>query len=312
MNVDKTFLTICIPTYNRKNYLEKQLVFFQKQVERNPIILQKVRFIISNNSSTDDTLLMLNSWDKRSMYFEHFTNDKNLGLVGNIRASLNRANTKYVWFISDDDQLKDGIIEKVIDALSMYNPEYLFINYSSANNLKKVGYTGNPGYQTDAKSTALDIFNETYGSLVFLTASVYKRDNLLEIYNDKMSSLLSGPLLYSFYSCSKGPIYIIGEPLIIFNPGNASYAGLKRVLKLKFEEYIKILERLVEFGYDRKEVYKTIKTFFRKQSHSHFLYNFVNFSKSIQYYKYYDLKTFFYLPINVVSYLSSVLVVRNK
>lgn len=303
MNSKDRLLTICIPTYNRKDFLENQLNFFQKQIEQNKQILDTVSFIVSNNSSTDGTLLMLNTWDKHLKYFEHYTNELNVGLVGNIKASLDRATTKYVWFVSDDDQLKDGIIEKVLYALSNFNPEYLFLNYFVSKEQIKTGYSETSGYILNAKSTALEIFNESYGSLVFMTSSIYKRDNILELNNDIMSSWISVPLLYSFYSCSKGPMYIIGEPLVIFNPGNASYAGIKRVLKIKFEEYIKILERLVEFGYNKNEVCKTIKTFFKKQSHSHFLYNFVNIRKSIKYYKYYNFSTFLFFPVNTIKYL---------
>lgn len=303
MNSKDRLLTICIPTYNRKDFLENQLNFFQKQIEQNKQILDTVSFIVSNNSSTDGTLLMLNTWDKHLKYFEHYTNELNVGLVGNIKASLDRATTKYVWFVSDDDQLKDGIIEKVLYALSNFNPEYLFLNYFVSKEQIKTGYSETSGYILNAKSTALEIFNESYGSLVFMTSCIYKRANILELNNDIMSSWISVPLLYSFYSCSKGPMYIIGEPLVIFNPGNASYAGIKRVLKIKFEEYIKILERLVEFGYNKNEVCKTIKTFFKKQSHSHFLYNFVNIRKSIKYYKYYNFSTFLFFPVNTIKYL---------
>jgi len=303
MKQNEVVLTICIPTYNRQSFLNKQLIFFKKQIELNLNILQRVKFIISDNASTDNTRSLLLSWDKNSVFFKYYSNEVNCGLAGNIAALLKHSTTGYVWFVSDDDELKDGIIEKVLDILDKFNPEFLFINYSSASNINKPGYSGAPGYHKDAKGVALKIFNEAYGSLVFMTSCVYKRENILELNNDLMSSWISVPLFYSFYSCSKGPIYIIGDPMVIFNSGNASYAGIIKVLKIKFEEYVKILERLVEFGYNRNEAYQVTKTFFKKQSHSHFLYNFVNFSKSAKYYKYYDLMTLLYLPINAFKYL---------
>lgn len=293
-------LTICIPTYNRKVYLEKQLGFFQRQIDNNKKILERVHFIVSDNASTDDTSLMLNSWSQDLLFFDYYTNEKNLGLSGNLKASLNHSITEYVWFVSDDDRLKDGIIELVLDAIDSSNPEFIFINYLSGNH---PGYSGPSKLHNDSKTTALQIFNESYGSLVFMTSCVYKRNNLAEIKNSEMSSWISAPLFYSFYSCSKESMYIIKEPMIIFNPGNASYAGIKKVLKIKFEEYIKILERLSEFGYNSAEVTKTIKYFFKQQSHSHLLYNFVNFGKSIKYYKYYNLRIITYFPVNIIKFI---------
>lgn len=297
-------LTICIPTYNRKIYLEKQLGFFQRQIDNNKKILERVHFIVSDNASTDDTLFMLNSWSQDSLFFDYYINEVNLGLAGNLKASLNRSITEYFWFVSDDDRLKDGIIELVLDAIDSSNPEFILINYLSGGNNKEIGYTGTTGFHTNSKSVALEIFNEAYGSLVFITACVYKRSNLLDLENDEMSAWISVPLFYSFYSCSKGAMFIIQDPMIIFNHGNASYAGTKKVLKIKFEEYIKILERLSVFDYDRDEVLRTIKLFFKQQSHSHFLYNFVNLGKSLKYYKYYDLKTIVYFPVNIIKFIS--------
>ena len=118
-----------------------------------------------------------------------------------------------------------------------------------------------------------------------------------------MFNSLSAPLLYSFYSCTKGSIYLTNESWLNYRHGGASYASFKTVSKLKFEEFIPILESLPTFGYDKKEVRKTIKTFFKKQSHAHFLYNFINFPKSFRLYKYYTLKTVFKFPVNILSYL---------
>jgi len=300
MSLNNKTLTICIPTYNRKFYLEKQLIFFQKQISNNKNILDQVHFIVSDNASTDDTQSMIEAFDKKSKFFDFYSNSKNLGLVGNIIASLNRSVTDYVWFVSDDDHLKDGIIELIIDAIHNNGPEFVFINYLTKS---KPSYKGANGLQADSKDVALEIFNQSYGSLVFMTACVYKRKNLEILSDNEMFTWLSAPLLYSFYSCSKSPIYIIGEPMITFSQGNASYAGLKRILKLKFEEYIPILESLPKLGYDHIKVSRSIKLFFKYQSHSHFLYNFISPFNSLKLYKYYNISTFFAIPLNIIKYL---------
>jgi len=297
---NKKILTVCIPTFNRKMCLEKQLIFFQKQIAKSKKIQDQVQFIVSDNASTDDTKVIIDDFEKKDRFFDYYSNTTNLGLVGNIIASLNHSNTDYVWFVSDDDKLKDGIIELILDAICNNSPNFIFINYLSKS---KPGYKGLGGLRTDSKNVALEIFNQSYGSLVFMTACVYKRKNLEELRNNKMFSWLSAPLLYSFYSCSKGPIYIIGEPAIIFTPDNASYAGLKRVLKLKFEEYLPILESLPGFGFDYSRVLKSIRFFFKNQSHSHFLYNFINPLNSFKLYKHYNISTFFAIPSNIIKYL---------
>jgi glycosyltransferase involved in cell wall biosynthesis len=289
-------LTICIPTYNRSEYIRNQLSFFHRQIQKNSNILNSVRFIISDNASTDETLEILKTLQNEYNFFEYTSNKLNLGLVGNIISLLNSANTKYVWFVSDDDIIKDGVIEEVINIISCNNaPEFIFVNYSFKG---KKGFNGNTGIRFDSKNAALEVYQQAYGSLVLISSCIYKKENIIELNTNLMFQWLSAPLLYSFYSCTKGPVYITKEDWIIFNSGNASYAGFIRILKLKFEEYVTILEYLPQIGYEKSSVMKTIQFFFENQSHAHFLYNFVDFFKSIRFYKYYKLKTFFKIPIN--------------
>lgn len=296
----KKKLTICIPTYNRKIYLTNQLLFLYKQVSKNNDILDFVEFIVSDNASNDGTHEILKELQEKYKFFKYHINTSNLGLIGNVNLLLNLSQTEYVWFISDDDKIRDGVIEEILKIINTNQPSFIFINYILN---KNKAYRGTTGYRTDSRKAALEIFREQYGSLVFITACVYKRVHLLEIKNFQMSTWLSAPLYFSFFSLSKGSAYITRQTWITFTPNNASYAGLKRILKLKFEEYLTILEYLPQMEYQEKEVSKTIKIFFEKQSHAHFLYNFVSFSNSLRLYKYYNFKTLIKLPFNILSYL---------
>lgn len=295
-------LTVCIPTFNRIDFLKKQMSFFQSQIKKNDKILEKVAFIVSDNASIDNSAKYLSQYRKNNNFFEFIVNSSNLGLVGNIAALLNSAGTDYVWFVSDDDELKDGVLEEVIKIIHQNNrPEFVFMNYSL---FGKKGFNGKAGYRVDSKEAALEVFQEAYGSLVFMSACVYKRRHLLDLAKNKMFTWLSAPMLYSFYSCAKGPVFLSEDYWVYFNSNNASYSGLKRILKLKFEEYIAILESLVSFGYDAKSVKKTISIFFESQAHAHFLYNFIDFKHSLPLYRYYSLKTMIKMPVNIVSFLS--------
>ncbi len=293
-------LTVCIPTFNRIDFIKKQMSFFQSQIKKNEKIIEKVAFIVADNASTDNTAKFLSQYRKNNNFFEYIINPSNLGLVGNIGALLNSSTTEYVWFVSDDDELKDGVVEEIIKIINQKNrPEFIFLNYFFSG---KKGFNGKSGYRSDSKEAALEVFQESYGSLVFMTACVYKRRHLLDLSKNKMFMWLSAPMLYSFYSCAKGPVFLSKDYWVYFNPDNASYSGLKRILKLKFEEYIAILESLVSFGYNTKSVKKTISVFFEYQSHAHFLYNFINFKHSLPLYRHYSLKAMVKIPTNIISF----------
>lgn len=294
-------LTVCIPTFNRVDFIKKQMSFFQSQIKNNKRLIEDVAFIVANNASTDNTAKFLLEYRKDNDFFEYITNSSNLGLVGNIVNLLNFLVTEYVWFVSDDDELRDGIIEEVLKIIKLYsNPEFIFLNYSSSG---KKGFNGKTGYRSDSKEAALEVFQENYGSLVFITACVYKRRHLLALSGNKMFTWLSAPMLYSFYSCTKGSVFLSEDVWVYFHSDNASYATLKQVLKLKFEEYVAILESLVSLGYNARSIKKTITVFFENQSHAHLLYYFINFRHSLSLHKhYYSLKAIVKFPTNIISF----------
>jgi len=293
-------LTICIPTFNRLNFIKKQLLFFEDEFKRNRQLTSNVEIIVADNASKDETASFLKTLKKEKDFFNYVINPINLGLIGNVIKLLGLATTEYIWFVGDDDDLKPGIVEKVLEILdSNQKMEFIFLNYSIFN---KKGFTGKTGLRLDSKEAVFDVFREHYGSLVLITACVHRRKNLNELSSNSMFKWLSAPLLYSFYSGRNGPIYLTTDVWIDYRTGDASYAGFKTISKLKFEEYVPILESLPKFGYDNNETKKTIRIFFQKQSHAHLLYNGLNFKNSLRLYKYYNFKTILYMPLNILQY----------
>ncbi len=298
--MSKKRLTICLPTYNRYKFIKNQLGFFNTEFKNNKNLSEHVEVMVADNASSDKTAEFLVKYKKENNFFNYVINPENLGLVGNIVNLLDLADTEYVWFVSDDDELNPGVVQRVVEIIENNNPEYVFLNFLV---FGKKNFTGTCGLRKDSKEAALEVYKEDYGSLILMTACIHKKNNLLEIKDNDMFRWLSAPLLYSFYSCTKGPIYLTNESWLNYRHGGASYASFKTVSKLKFEEFIPILESLPKFGYNKKDVRETIKIFFEKQSHAHFLYNFINLPNALRLYKYYSLKTVIRLPLNVLSFL---------
>jgi glycosyltransferase involved in cell wall biosynthesis len=298
-------LTVCLPTYNRKAFIEKQIEFFESELASDESLLNQVNFIVADNSSTDKTVDFLQNKKDSNKVFEVIFNDHNLGLVGNVIKLLRESQSEYVWFVSDDDELRSGILKWVLGTITEHNNlNFVYLNYLIAG---KKAVNKNHGLHLDSRKMAMGIFDEGYGSLVFMTACIYKKNNLNELSDLEMFEWLSAPLLYSFYSCSKGGAYVSGEAWIKFRTGNASYASLKRILKLKFEEYIPILESLDRYGYEKKDILCSIQNFLKNQSHAHFLYNFINFKNSLRIYRnYYNLTILLNLPRIIVSYAITI------
>lgn len=208
-------LSICIPTYNRLNKLKHLLEFIEKeQIFDN----SNTEVIVSNNFSTDGTGEYLDSIHGfENLYV--YNQDKNLGLIGNIRYLQTIAKGKYIWFIGDDDKLECGIFDKVLSVIDHYpDIHHIFINYAETANdivIRDKMYYGDEEYYLDGFKLFENVSADSeLGALMFLTSNVFKKldvDNALEYFDSIDEGYnLALPLGYSLF-CSQYPGYIIKE-----------------------------------------------------------------------------------------------------
>ncbi len=121
--MNKPLLTVAIPTYNRSNTLKK--VLNQLSKEKN----QSFQIIVSDDSSSDDTEIMVKKYQKSLQNLSYHKNEVNLGHSGNILKLYDLAKTRYIWFLSDDEIVLPGAIEKIIKSITKYKPVVAFFNH---------------------------------------------------------------------------------------------------------------------------------------------------------------------------------------
>lgn len=96
-------LSICIPTYNRLNFLTWTL-------DKTYIDFPEAKIIVSDNASTDLTSHL----KVKGRYIRQSTN---IGAFPNMRAALLASHTKYCTFLGDDDYLLPEQVQKGIEFL---------------------------------------------------------------------------------------------------------------------------------------------------------------------------------------------------
>jgi glycosyltransferase involved in cell wall biosynthesis len=105
-------ITICIPTYNRSNWLRSAL---QSVLEQG---YQDFGVIVSDNASEDDTCLIVKSFDDPRI--QYIRRDRNYGAFDNINFVVAQARTEFVVLLPDDDALLPGGLRRAIDVLDRY------------------------------------------------------------------------------------------------------------------------------------------------------------------------------------------------
>lgn len=116
MNNKRPILSICIPTYNRSNYLKQTLDSYVN----NKAFDEEVEIVISDNASEDDTREMVSHYMELYPNIRYFRNDVNL-VDKNMSLAMDRGSGHYLKLMNDNlliteeglQYLKDSIKEEI-------------------------------------------------------------------------------------------------------------------------------------------------------------------------------------------------------
>jgi len=120
-------LSICLPTYNRANYLNKLLNIIKQQVFPN------VEIVISNNASIDNTQIVIEQFIKNNAHIKivQINQPTNIGFDKNVLSVIMAASGDYCWLVSDDDTILPDAINNILNLINSKPETSLFVtNYS--------------------------------------------------------------------------------------------------------------------------------------------------------------------------------------
>lgn len=118
----KPLLTVAIPTYNRSRTLEKILTELRSQASDDFVVL------VSDDASPDNTGEMVKTFQQTMPNLVYHRNEQNLGFSGNVCKIYEIAETRYVWFLCDDDTVLEGAVKGMIESLRNYEPTVAVYN----------------------------------------------------------------------------------------------------------------------------------------------------------------------------------------
>jgi glycosyltransferase involved in cell wall biosynthesis len=106
--VNPPLVSICIPTYNRPEYLRRAVASCLAQTYRHWEI------IITDNSTNRESANLAATWtDPRIRYYK---NDGNIGAPASCNRAFSMARGKYVQLLMDDDLIKPKFLELMVAA----------------------------------------------------------------------------------------------------------------------------------------------------------------------------------------------------
>ena len=123
--MEKIKLAICIPTYNRANYLTNCL---ESLCANKKEYLDQIKVCISNNCSTDNTELVISKYIKK-LPIIYSKNKTNLGIPKNFLKVISMFDAEYIWLIGDDDLFLENSLERVLNLIRKNSDiDFFYVN----------------------------------------------------------------------------------------------------------------------------------------------------------------------------------------
>ena len=252
-------LTICIPSYNRSHLIIPLLNSLKQVVE---IYKSTVKLIVSENFSSKENQTIIRDYYNKNPFFILYQNNKNIGAIENIYFLLNKVDTEFVWFFSDDDLLVDGAIKKILKIIGQNNVDLMFVEYQSfkdkpENIINKLDLLGYSGLYSESKKILIELTDKNGEIFMFISSLIFKIEKLKEFIFNNSTLTLVDPIKFSFY-CGMKNLFILSEPLVLQRSSNASWSSVGP--KLFSWEYQNSLTEFQKYYYDRLEIKRLIKS----------------------------------------------------
>jgi glycosyltransferase involved in cell wall biosynthesis len=203
-------ISICIPQYNRIDYLLKSLEMIRSQTYRD------IEIIVSDDCSTDSTEREIQSLIPSYKFpIIYHRNAKNIGYDANYRKSIELASGEYVIIIGNDDSIYgNDSIQYLADFLEKNNlPEIGFSNFVEDVNPNEVVARAN---STGVLGTGYEVALRNYSCFSFVGGLIYKKSAFQEFNTSKHDGSIFAQLYLGCLMIAKGcRLFSIEKPLVL-------------------------------------------------------------------------------------------------
>jgi abequosyltransferase len=226
---NQPLLSVCIPTYNRAQYLDLALGTFCAQIAA--CGRSDIKLLVSDNASTDDTSVVISRHQKAFPSLTVLRNESNIGAEGNFLGLLRAATGRFCWIFGDDDLLLDGGLGYVIEVLDHHREIGILHIASSWHKVRAQALLTKARYGEPEVSEGRGDFLHKIGfSITFITGNIFNK-TYLDPHFDYSSFKGTNLLQVSFYLQSflhgKGNIYMAGSVYSAMSNNTGGYGLLR-------------------------------------------------------------------------------------
>lgn len=293
-------LSICIPTFNRANFLEKTLKMIINQINGYE---STIEIIVSDNCSCDNTEEIARQYASKYNFIRYYKNHENIGFDRNVDAAIKKSSGEFVWTLADDDYIESDAIGKIINVITS-NPEitFIFLNYALyKDDFKFVSHSRLSTVSNCVAINGNDFYSKTLFANSFVSSNVFRRTFWV---NAKPDQYYGTGWIHVYVARDillENKSYIISD-LIVRQVWDDSRLSVRSITEYDvyikvFFDFLKFVHQLPEKGYN-KNIYALGKNMLKGEelrqivflkislSNYNFEYLLKIFYRMIHYYKF--------------------------
>ncbi|MFH0818073.1 MAG: glycosyltransferase family 2 protein [Candidatus Micrarchaeota archaeon] len=209
-------LSICIPTYTRKEKLVRLLENIAKEARG---LEGEVEACVSDNGSQDGTQEYLEAArGKTKLKTNFYLSKTNDGFDLNVLRVLGLGEGKFLWLMGDDDLIAEGALRKLLEFLKELKNDSIKVIYLPSLSEEKGKLV--PAILPTSKTSSFHLVTEPIG---FMSAIVYRKSALLGLDKKKVDRGLGNLYMHSWLLRIIGLTYLDGRA--IYCPFPACVSG---------------------------------------------------------------------------------------
>ncbi len=238
-------LSVVIPNYNHSEYLPRCLQAMQRQS------VQPTEIIVMDDASTDNSVVVIESYARQHPVIRLHRNERNLGVVATINRGLDLARSDYVISAAADDEVMPGLFEKSLKLLAVYPQAALSCTVGEYREVATgynwnmgVGVTAEPAYLSPARMVECERKGKFY---IPPNSVIFKKSALFEVGRFRPELKFACDWFAMYVAGFRYGICFVPEPLAIFHIQADSYYHKIRRDKAEYRRVLEILlQRLTQ------------------------------------------------------------------
>ena len=216
-----TRLSVCIATFNRSKFIGETLDGLMAQAPPD------LEVVVLDGGSTAATEQIVSDYARRYPAVRYFRQPTNMGVDRDFDNAVQRATGEYCWLMSDDDLLKPGALQRVVEETAR-GYDLIIVNAESrTNDLSSVLIPNLLKLDEDRTYGAADgdrLLGDTGRYLSFIGGVVIKRSR----WNARAREPYFGSLFIHVGVIFQAPlasVLVIADPLVVIRYGNAMWTS---------------------------------------------------------------------------------------